>query len=123
LRAVAVHDDGDLSGPADQSVVRSLPALIDLQPRELRPDGGDQQERDHAGEQIDRRNQVQFGVERLAVAARIDGQPRGPRQCGDGEARPRVSGYVEKDTVPPLGSRPVVSAIIDPVRPSSRSVC
>src|SRR5262249_27376457 len=41
----------------------------DLEPRELRPDRGDQQEGDHAGEQVDVRNEIQLGVERLLAAA------------------------------------------------------
>ena len=52
----------------------ALPLLVRFEARQLGPDRGDEEERHHAGQKVDVRNQVQVGIDGFlsALAAGID---------------------------------------------------
>src|SRR5882724_4748873 len=81
VEALAVDDDDQLDDLLGRRLLAGLPLalLVRLEARQLRPDGGDEQERHHAGQKIDVRNQVQVGVDGLlaALATSLDSYRHG----------------------------------------------
>ena len=64
----AVHQHDQLEDLLRRRVLTglALPLLVRLEARQLGPDRGDEEERHHAGQKVDVRNQVQVGVERTS---------------------------------------------------------
>jgi hypothetical protein len=67
--AVVADDDRDLGVGRIGAARFSLPFLLHLEPRQLRPHRCNEQERDHAGQQIDVGHQKQLGVDVLPTTA------------------------------------------------------
>src|SRR5450432_1585233 len=69
VEGIRAHEHGDaqvIDGAV--SFLLPLPLLRHLEARELGPDARDEQERHHAGEQVDVRNQVEIRVDGLAAS-------------------------------------------------------